>query len=100
MTPSAFLQRLERSEHYRGQLVACRRFPARAARYGTLEQPLPAAVQAALEGPGIERLYSHQAAAINAARAGENVTVVTSTASGKTLCFNVPVVERLLERPA
>jgi DEAD/DEAH box helicase domain-containing protein len=100
MSPTEFLERLQRSEHYRGQLAACRRFPARAARYGELERPLVPAVEETLRGLGIERFYSHQAAAINAARAGESVTVVTSTASGKTLCFNVPVVERLVERPA
>jgi DEAD/DEAH box helicase domain-containing protein len=75
-----------------------RRYPARLARYGELERPLPEAVQAALAEAGVERLYTHQAEAINRARRGEDVTVVTPTASGKTLCYNVPVSERVLER--
>ena len=48
---------------------------------------------------GAERLYAHQAEAINAALAGRNVVVATSTASGKTLCFNVPVLEALARDP-
>ena len=48
---------------------------------------------------GAERLYTHQAEAINAALAGQNVVVATSTASGKTLCFNVPVLEALARDP-
>src|SRR5207237_5772570 len=88
------------SPHYEGQLAAVRRFPGRRARFGELDQPLATPIQEALASLGIERLYSHQAAAINAARAGNNVTVVTATASGKTLCYNAPVAERLLERPS
>ncbi|HUU45346.1 MAG TPA: DEAD/DEAH box helicase [Acidobacteriota bacterium] len=45
---------------------------------------------------GITRLYSHQAEAIAAARAGQNVVVVTPTASGKTLCYNLPVMNAVL----
>ncbi|HPT82690.1 MAG TPA: DEAD/DEAH box helicase [Limnochordia bacterium] len=54
-------------------------------------------LQALLKRKGIERLYSHQAAALRAARAGENLVVVTPTASGKTLCYNLPVLQTLLE---
>jgi DEAD/DEAH box helicase domain-containing protein len=48
---------------------------------------------------GIERLFSHQAQAIETVLRGENVVVVTPTASGKTLCYNVPVLSSLLEDP-
>ncbi|MBK8231413.1 MAG: DEAD/DEAH box helicase [Candidatus Eisenbacteria bacterium] len=47
----------------------------------------------------MERLYVHQAAAIDAVRTGRNVVVVTGTASGKTMCYNLPVLEGLLEDP-
>jgi DEAD/DEAH box helicase domain-containing protein len=50
-----------------------------------------------LAGQGIERLYSHQARAIRLALSGKNVVVVTSTSSGKTLCYDVPVLQRFLE---
>ena len=48
---------------------------------------------------GIGRLYSHQARAIRLIQEGRNVVVVTSTASGKTLCYNVPVLDRFLRAP-
>lgn len=46
---------------------------------------------------GIERIYSHQASALNAIRNGKNVVVVTPTASGKTLCYNLPVLDAILK---
>ncbi|HEY8393673.1 MAG TPA: DEAD/DEAH box helicase [Thermaerobacter sp.] len=52
-----------------------------------------------LRSRGIQRLYSHQAEAIAASLRGEDVVVVTPTASGKTLCYNLPVLQRILERP-
>jgi DEAD/DEAH box helicase domain-containing protein len=48
---------------------------------------------------GIQRLYSHQAKALASAREGKNYALVTSTASGKSLCYNLPVLERHLEQP-
>ena len=50
----------------------------------------------ALEKHGIVRLYTHQAEAFSAVEAGENVVAVTPTASGKTLCYNLPVLQSLL----
>jgi DEAD/DEAH box helicase domain-containing protein len=65
--------------------------------------PLPAELRpelvAALAGRGIERLYSHQADAYQAVGKGRHLVVVTPTASGKTLCYNLPVLQRLLENP-
>lgn len=54
---------------------------------------------AALHGRGIVDLYTHQAAAWRAAQRGEHLAVVTPTASGKTLCYNLPVVHALLADP-
>jgi DEAD/DEAH box helicase domain-containing protein len=54
---------------------------------------------AVLGARGIERLFTHQAVAIEAAQRGENFIVVTPTASGKTLCYNIPVLSSLLENP-
>src|ERR1700737_4993606 len=65
--------------------------------------PLPSDLRpelvTALAGRGIERLYSHQADAYEAVRKGRHLVVVTPTASGKTLCYNLPVLQRLLESP-
>jgi len=60
-------------------------------------QPLPEKLREALEQAHLYPLYSHQAWGINLSRSGKNVMVVTPTASGKTLCYNVPVLESLLE---
>ncbi len=97
--PATFLDSLRRERGYAGQLAHVQTIPLRSARYGTLRQRLSPPVQRALAAAGAERLYVHQAEAINAALAGEHVVVATSTASGKTLCFNVPVLEALARDP-
>ncbi|MGY6518902.1 MAG: DEAD/DEAH box helicase [Lysobacteraceae bacterium] len=65
--------------------------PGRPGRYAPLPGDLPGALAAALRARGVERLYSHQARAWEAVAAGRNVVVVTPTASGKTLCYTLPV---------
>lgn len=97
--PAAFLDALRRERGYAGQLAHVQTLPARAARYGALRERLSPPVQRALHAAGADRLYTHQAEAINAALAGLNVVVATSTASGKTLCFNAPVLEALVRDP-
>jgi DEAD/DEAH box helicase domain-containing protein len=71
------------------RLVHLAHLPERAARYGTLARPLPASVAARLERP----LWSHQVTAIDLARAGRSVVVASGTASGKSLCYQVPMAE-------
>ena len=97
--PNAFLNELRRRRDYSGQLVHAQTIPVRSARYGELKVKLSPPVSRALAAAGAERLYTHQAEAINAALAGQNVVVATSTASGKTLCFNAPVLEALARDP-
>jgi DEAD/DEAH box helicase domain-containing protein len=97
--PKAFLNDLQHQRGYSGQLVHVQQMPARGAHYGQLRERLSPPVMAALDAAGAARLYAHQAAAINAALAGQNVVVATSTASGKTLCFNAPVLEALARDP-
>jgi len=96
---SDFVEYLRSSADYAGQVRHAERLPAREARFADLDPPLPEELRQALAQQGIERLYSHQVEAIQRLRAGENVVVVTSTASGKTLCYNLPVLERLLADP-
>jgi DEAD/DEAH box helicase domain-containing protein len=74
---------------------AIRKQDARAGEYADIPAAVPAVIRQALISRGISRLYSHQAAAFEAAGAGRNVVVVTPTASGKTLCYNLPVLNRL-----
>jgi len=96
MTPFQFLERIRRSEGYAGQIVHVEDIPPREPRFATPRRPLPDALLRALRDLGVEALYTHQAAALDAVREGRNVAVVTGTASGKTLCYNLPVLERLL----
>jgi DEAD/DEAH box helicase domain-containing protein len=99
MDTGTFLRQIENLPGYRGQVVHVERLPARRARYGKLDRPLPPALEAALRGIGAARLYSHQARAINAVRAGQHVILATGTASGKTLAYNVPVLETIAADP-
>ena len=95
-----FLDDVRMSPGYAGQMVYVREVPAREARFTDTVQPFPPAVQAMLAKRGIDRLYTHQAQAIDLARDGRSTLIVTGTASGKTLCYVVPIIEMLLADPA
>src|SRR3982074_1679159 len=73
--------------------------PARSADTTPLPAPRRPGLPAALASRGVDRLYTHQADAYRHVRAGRHLVVVTPTASGKTLCYNLPVLQGLLERP-
>ena len=96
---SEFIRHLREDPDYRGQIVHVERLHARSARYGKLSRALPNHLLAALHDRGIERLYAHQADAINAIRERRDVMVSTSTASGKTLCYHIPTLESWLDDP-
>ncbi len=74
-------------------------FSARAPRYVNYPEGIDPRLVATLKEKGIRRLYSHQGDAVRAVHAGENVVIVTPTASGKTLCYNLPVLDRILKEP-
>ncbi|MFW6438201.1 MAG: DEAD/DEAH box helicase, partial [Armatimonadota bacterium] len=94
-----FLEDIRKSRGYREQIVYVRDVPEREARYADPDEPLSGPLQRALSGRGIQRLYTHQARAIDLARGGGDLLVVTSTASGKSLCYQVPAIEMLREDP-
>jgi DEAD/DEAH box helicase domain-containing protein len=73
--------------------------PAREARLAPLPDELHPRVREALAAQGIEELYTHQRAAWDAAARGEHVVVTTGTASGKTLAFNLPVLDAIAQEP-
>jgi len=91
-----FLEAIRRGRYYEDQIVRVERLEPRDAEFRDLDTPLLGPLADVLKQDGIERLYTHQAAAVEAIRGGDDVVVVTSTASGKTLCYNVPVLESLL----
>ena len=74
--------------------------PARDGAYAELPIDLEPRLAAALRGRGIHRLYSHQLAAWNASRTRQHTVVVTPTASGKTLCYNLPVLQAAMNEHA
>ncbi|MGA8075744.1 MAG: DEAD/DEAH box helicase, partial [Candidatus Acidiferrales bacterium] len=78
-------------------LTAIRHFPAREAAFAEMPSWVREQLVAAYRAKGVERLYTHQAAAAERVRAGKNLVVVTPTASGKTLCYNLPVLNAILE---
>ncbi len=78
-------------------LTAIRHFPAREAQWADFPAWAHADLKAAYAGKGIRQLYSHQAAAADAVHSGKNIVVVTPTASGKTLCYNLPILNAILE---
>ncbi|MGH7335924.1 MAG: DEAD/DEAH box helicase [Candidatus Rokuibacteriota bacterium] len=81
-------------------IVASRHFPPRPAVYAPLPASLDPRLRDALCARGIEQLYSHQAKTWELVDKGHHVVVVTPTASGKTLCYNVPALHALLTAPA
>jgi DEAD/DEAH box helicase domain-containing protein len=78
------------------QLVHAAYLPGSEAQWGELDPPLPAPLRGAIERHGVDRLWSHQAEGIAAARRGEDVLITTPTASGKSLVFQAPVLEEAL----
>src|SRR5438132_3076433 len=81
-------------------VTALRRLPALAAQYVPFPKPLDRRLTNALDARGIKQLYTHQADAIEHAINGRNVVVITPTASGKTLCYNAPVLNAVLQDPS
>lgn len=75
---------------------AIRHQPAREGEFAEIPGGVAEPLRIALERRGIERLYTHQAEAFDLCSGGRNVVVVTPTASGKTLCYNLPVLNRLI----
>ncbi|MBI3989873.1 MAG: DEAD/DEAH box helicase, partial [candidate division NC10 bacterium] len=93
------LSELLRREELKGQRLHLEVIPPKEACYGELTPPLPTPLQHVLKTKGIFKLYLHQVKAVEAARFGQNVLVVTGTASGKSLAYQLPVLETILDVP-
>jgi DEAD/DEAH box helicase domain-containing protein len=90
----------ERADDPDGWVTALRTLPAAEARYAPWPELIDPRLRAALESRGVRQLYTHQAASLEFALSGRNVVVTTPTASGKTLCYNAPVLSTVLADPA
>ena len=73
--------------------------PQREGRYAEFPDEIDPRIRQALRAKGVERLFSHQRTAYEEVRRGHHIVVVTPTASGKTLAYNLPVLQTLLEEP-
>ncbi|MBN2200367.1 DEAD/DEAH box helicase, partial [bacterium] len=96
MTLEQVLDAFRDSPEFMANVTAWRKLPARAAVYSDFPEVLDPRLAEALRGRGISRLYSHQAEAIRHILDRRHTVVVTPTASGKTLCYNLPVLQSVL----
>jgi len=98
MAPS-FLDSLRTDPSFQAQVQTWHTFPAREGQYAPFPADLDPRLAEGMARRGVERLYSHQRRVYDGARAGRHVLVSTPTASGKSLCYNLPVMQTLLEHP-
>jgi len=90
---------LHQSPEFMEQITHWEKLEAREAQYAPFPANLDERLISALHSRGIKKLYSHQSLAIQSILSGEHVVVVTPTASGKTLCYNIPVLQSVLNNP-
>lgn len=100
MTLSEFVRALRDDPRFMENVTEWRVLPAREAKYAPFPEELDARIVQVLKARGIERLYTHQRQALDCALAGRDFVVVTPTASGKTLCYNLPVLNAILKDDA
>ncbi len=96
---SEVVRELQTHDPERQVVTAVHQIPAREASWEPMPEWIHPELRAAYREKGIAQLYSHQAEVLSRIRRGENVVVVTPTASGKTLCYNLPVLHAVLENP-
>ena len=99
MDVQGFLDGLRKDPSYAGQIVHVHTEPAREPEWADLPDDLAPDVARFVDALGVDRLYKHQVEAMQALRAKENVLISTGTASGKSLCYQVPILQALLEDP-
>jgi len=90
---------LNRSSDFMDYVTHWEPIPPREARFASFPSEINPKLMDALKTRGIQKLYTHQADAVEAILQNKHVVVVTPTASGKTLCYNLPVLQSVLENP-
>ncbi|XP_059640822.1 uncharacterized protein LOC132282982 isoform X2 [Cornus florida] len=95
LQPMEMVEHLRRGIGSQGQVVHIEEISARVANHVEVPNELSDNTKSALKCIGVTRLYSHQAESIRASLTGKNIVVATMTSSGKSLCYNVPVLEAL-----
>jgi DEAD/DEAH box helicase domain-containing protein len=99
LTMKEWLPRMEMNRHFMENVRSLRRLPASEGRFSNFPDWIHPKLRLVLEKRGIRQLFSHQAEAIQLVRNGRPVVLVTPTPSGKTLCYNLPVLKQILEAP-
>ena len=99
LTLEEWLARAEKDRRFMENVRAIRKIPARPGEFAEYPEWVHPSLRKVLAERGIGRLYSHQAKAVDLVRKGQSVVLVTPTASGKTLCYNLPVLQKILEEP-
>ena len=99
LTLAEWLGRIKNNRRFLENVTALEHLPESPGSYASYPAWVHPRLKAVLSREGIERLYSHQAEAIELIRNDKDVVLVTPTASGKTLCYNLPVLQRILEEP-
>lgn len=94
---NATIRTLETDREFTSCVTHWEKIPAREGKFSSFPPELHSDLRKILESRGISRLYAHQAKSYEAVRQGRDIVVVTPTASGKTLCYNLPVLQDLLE---
>ncbi|MBL0389321.1 DEAD/DEAH box helicase [Tumebacillus sp. ITR2] len=100
MNLDLLLDEWKRTESFMRNVTHWRVYPSQEAVYADFPFVMDERLQDSLKKKGIRQLYSHQAQAFDTVQRGKNAVVVTPTASGKTLCYNLPVLNRLLHDPS
>lgn len=99
MNVDQLAERLRMDNVFMQNVVRWEVMPARPAAYAPFPEELDARLHTLLEKRGIHQLYTHQAHAVREVMAGRDIVVVTPTASGKTMCYNLPVLNAILRNP-
>ena len=99
LTLEEWLARAEKNRRFMENVRAIRKIAARPGVFAEYPAWVHPTLRNVLAARGLRQLYSHQAKAVDLVRQGQSVVLVTPTASGKTLCYNLPVLQKILEEP-
>ena len=99
MNTEQLIEFIQSEDQFQDRIQYVRRIDAKSAQYAPFPETLDRQLAEGIQKLGMERLYSHQATAIDAALRGENTVVVTPTASGKSLTYILPVLQRKKQNP-
>ena len=93
------IDQIQTDKQYSNNIVDWHTIPEREASVVPFPNSIDSRLNHALQNRGIQELYTHQGDAFETIRKGENFVAVTPTASGKTLCYNLPVLQQIIDDP-